>query len=81
MISFIVSAKNRDSQKLGYCKRLFKFDQPSESMVSDYDICICARVGVASTYLDFGDFFDTKMISKVSDSVFFVHFLEGKIYA
>ena len=36
---------------------------------------------ITSTYLDFGDFFDTNMISKVSDSVFFVHFLEGKIHA
>jgi len=26
------------------------------------------------TYLDFGDFFDTNMISKVSDSVFFCTF-------
>ena len=36
--------------------RLCKIDRPSQIVISDYDICIFAGVGVPSTYLESGDF-------------------------
>ena len=50
----MISVKNLPSHKCGYCKHLFKFDRSLESVISDYDTCIYARVDVPSTNHNLG---------------------------
>ena len=52
----MVSVINLTSKNYRYCKHLCRIDRPSKLVISDYDICIFARVGIPSTYLYFSDF-------------------------
>jgi hypothetical protein len=58
VISLIISAKKLSSQKYRYCIHLCRIDRLFKLVISDYGICIFARIGVTSTYLYFGGICD-----------------------
>ena len=68
---YLAPLKSTDTVNSLICK----IDRPSKLVISDYDICIFARVVITSTYLNFGGICDILGYHKFSKAWFFTDYL------